>query len=259
LLAAARRLGKELARLRTGEEEPAPERTREATRDVIAHCIYGVDKNPLAVDLCRVALWLESHTGGKPLTFLDHRVRCGDSLIGVFDLGVLVQGIPDKAFEALEGDDKTAARQLARRNRDERGGQHDLFAWSPGAALADLTRGSREMDTITDDTRHSLLASFPTPRDAVAYIMDTFPIVQRKDEAVFGEYRTKRVILEIYDAMQHAIATGVPYETRLDPPPAAWRTRRTERGPPWSLPEFCLSAGSRSRARLSGTRPAFRS
>ncbi len=83
LLAAARRLGKELARLRTGEDEPAPERVREAVREAIAHCIYGVDKNPLAVELCRVALWLESYAEGKPLTFLDHRVRCGDSLVGV--------------------------------------------------------------------------------------------------------------------------------------------------------------------------------
>jgi len=57
-------------------------------------------------------------------------------------------------------------------------------------------------------------------RDDVDYIMDTFPIVKRKDEAAHGEYRTKRVILEIYDAMQHAIETGQPYQTRLDPPPA---------------------------------------
>jgi hypothetical protein len=56
-------------------------------------------------------------------------------------------------------------------------------------------------------------------RDDVDYIMETFPIVKRKDEAKFGEYRTKRVILEIYDAMQRAIATGVAYQTRLDPPP----------------------------------------
>jgi hypothetical protein len=83
LLAAARRLGKELARQRTGEDEPAPERVRESTREVISHCIYGVDKNPLAVELCRAALWLESHTGDKPLTFLDHRIRCGESLSGV--------------------------------------------------------------------------------------------------------------------------------------------------------------------------------
>ena len=65
-----------------------------------------------------------------------------------------------------------------------------------------------------------LLAAFPTPRDAVDHIMDTFPIVKRKDEKKHGEYRAKRVILEIYDAMQRAIATGQPYQTRLDPPPA---------------------------------------
>lgn len=57
-------------------------------------------------------------------------------------------------------------------------------------------------------------------RDDVDYIMDTFLIVKRKDEAAHGEYRTKRVILEIYDAMQHAIETGQPYQTLLDPPPA---------------------------------------
>jgi hypothetical protein len=57
-------------------------------------------------------------------------------------------------------------------------------------------------------------------RDDVDYILDTFPIVRRKDEAAYGEYRTKRVILEIYDAMAEAERTGVPYQTRLDPPPA---------------------------------------
>jgi hypothetical protein len=65
-----------------------------------------------------------------------------------------------------------------------------------------------------------LKESFATPRDAVSYIMDTFPIVRRKDEEKYnGDYRTKRVILEIYDAMQAAIRTGQPYQTRLDPPP----------------------------------------
>jgi hypothetical protein len=49
--------------------------------------------------------------------------------------------------------------------------------------------------------------------------MDTFPIVRRKDEDKFGEYRTKRIILEIYDVMQEAIRTGKPYQTRLNPPP----------------------------------------
>jgi hypothetical protein len=152
LLAAARRVGKELARLRTGEDEPAPERVREAIRDVISHCIYGVDRNPLAVDLCRVALWLESHTAGKPLTFLDHRIRCGDSLVGVFDVGVLAQGIPDKAFNPCEGDDRPTARNAAKQNREERRGAQDLFAIRDSGEAEALTRHSRDVDAIPDDS-----------------------------------------------------------------------------------------------------------
>ena len=57
-------------------------------------------------------------------------------------------------------------------------------------------------------------------RDDVDYVMDTFPIVRRNDEKAHGEYRTKRVILEIYDAMSDAAQSGRPYQTRLDPPPA---------------------------------------
>jgi hypothetical protein len=64
----------------------------------------------------------------------------------------------------------------------------------------------------------------------VDYIMEMFPIVKRKDEAAHGEYRTKRVILEIYEEMQRAMETGRPYQTRLDPPPADQRVAlpRTE-------------------------------
>lgn len=120
LLAAARQLGLELARIRSGEQEPTPEERREATREVIGECIYGVDKNPLAVDLCKVALWIEGNARGKPLKFIDHRIRCGDSLVGVFDLSVLADGIPDEAFEPVSGDDKPTARELKRRNREER-------------------------------------------------------------------------------------------------------------------------------------------
>jgi len=56
-------------------------------------------------------------------------------------------------------------------------------------------------------------------RDEADYIMDTFPIVKRKDEAQYNEFRNKRVILEIYDDLQRAIATGQTYPTRLNPPP----------------------------------------
>lgn len=126
LLAAARRLGRELAKVRTGEEEPTPKEFHLAVRDVISHCIYGVDLNPLAVDLCKLAMWLEGHWTGKPLSFLDHRIKCGNSLIGVLDPKVLEEGVPDEAFTPVTGDDKEVAKALKKRNRDERKGQPSL-------------------------------------------------------------------------------------------------------------------------------------
>jgi hypothetical protein len=65
-----------------------------------------------------------------------------------------------------------------------------------------------------------LLEAFPTPRHAVDYIMETVPIVKRRDEAAHAHYRTKDTILEIYDELAEAIRTREPYQTRLDPPPA---------------------------------------
>lgn len=127
LLSAARRLGRELARVRTGELEPSPEAYRQAVRDIIRECIYAVDKNPLAVDLCKVALWLEGHCAGLPLSFMDHHVKCGDSLVGVIDLAVLRDGIPDAAYQPVTGDDRQAASQYKRRNREERDRQSSLL------------------------------------------------------------------------------------------------------------------------------------
>ena len=56
-------------------------------------------------------------------------------------------------------------------------------------------------------------------RDDVDYIMETFPIVKRKDVERYGSFRTKELILDVYDAMSDAIRTGEPYLTNLDPPP----------------------------------------
>jgi type I restriction-modification system DNA methylase subunit len=151
LLAAARRLGKELARIRTGENEPSPEKLREAIRDVVAHCIYGVDKNPLAVELCKVALWLESHCKGKPLSFLDHRIRCGDSLVGLLNLDVRDLGIPNEAFTPVSLDNKQLASSLKNKNREERKGKRPL---PPNFAndLSHIANQRNEIDNIRDDT-----------------------------------------------------------------------------------------------------------
>ncbi|MGB9959856.1 MAG: Eco57I restriction-modification methylase domain-containing protein [Candidatus Bathyarchaeales archaeon] len=63
-------------------------------RMVMKRCVYGVDINPLAVELAKVSLWLDSFTIGTPLTFLDHHIRCGDSLIGLW-----MEDIAPKVFD----------------------------------------------------------------------------------------------------------------------------------------------------------------
>lgn len=119
LLAAANRMAKALAAARTGEDEPAPEAVREAKRAVISRCIYGVDLNPMAVELCKVNLWLESMDPGKPLSFLDSHVQCGNSLLGVTP-ALLRAGIPDEAFSPIEGDEKERCQAAKKSNKEQR-------------------------------------------------------------------------------------------------------------------------------------------
>ncbi|MDZ7338047.1 MAG: N-6 DNA methylase [candidate division KSB1 bacterium] len=185
LLAAARRLGKELARVRTGEEEPAPEQVRPAIRDVIAHCIYGVDKNPLAVELARVALWLEAHYQGMPLTFLDHRIKCGDSLVGVLHIGRLKKGVPDEAYKPLSADDRQVARAIAENNREQR----------------QAHRGYREMLLRTDSEWTSEIEAYALESQELAHIpQDSLQRVREMEEI----YRTMRGAGSGYDRLKKA-------------------------------------------------------
>ena len=108
-------------------------------RDVARACIHGVDRNPMAVELTKVALWIETVEPGKPLGFLDANIRCGDSNFGVFDLAALAQGIPDEAYKPLTGDDKGTTKHFAKRNKAEREGQGALdFAKGGGQLPASI-------------------------------------------------------------------------------------------------------------------------
>ena len=137
LLAAARRIASEVARLAADSDIPEAQAFRHALREVAAHCIYGVDYNPLAVELCQTALWLETLEPGKPLGFLDHRIRHGNSLAGVLDPEVMKDGVPESAYAQLSGDDQQTCNSLKRANRAQNGGkQQELFNAEVGKALA---------------------------------------------------------------------------------------------------------------------------
>ncbi len=120
LLSAARRIALEVARVQTDEEQPNPLAIRKAMKQVIRQSIYGVDKNPLAVELCKIALWLESHNPGEPLNFLDHHIKCGDAIVGLAHREELEKGIADEAFKTLAGDEKEVISLLLKRNKKER-------------------------------------------------------------------------------------------------------------------------------------------
>jgi len=150
LIAAAHRLSKHLASVRTGDGEPAPEAIRKALRDVIGHCIYGVDINPMAVELCKVSLWMEALEPGKPLTFLEHRIQCGNALIGTTP-ALMKKGILDEAFKPIEGDDKTTCAEYKRYNKKYReSGQRNIF--ESEIKLGNLAVSLLELEEIDDST-----------------------------------------------------------------------------------------------------------
>ncbi|SDD51376.1 Eco57I restriction-modification methylase domain-containing protein [Actinokineospora iranica] len=126
LVAAARRIAKRVAAVRERNPEPTVAAVRHALREVIARCIYGVDLNPMAVELARLALWLEALEPGKPLSFLDAHVKHGNGLIGATP-ALLRDGIPNSAFKPVEGDDETYAKFLGNENQQQRARQGLLF------------------------------------------------------------------------------------------------------------------------------------
>jgi N-6 DNA Methylase len=127
LVAAARRIAKRVAAQETGESEPPDAVVRAALRRVVGRCIYAVDVNPMAAELAKVSLWLEALEPGKPLSYLDQNIRVGNSLLGVTP-ALLAEGLPDAAFNPIEGDDRKVAAALKKQNAAERQGQHDLFS-----------------------------------------------------------------------------------------------------------------------------------
>jgi hypothetical protein len=153
LVGAAHRLARHLSRIRAvahGENEPSPFLYQHALRDVIGRCLYGVDVNPMAAELCRVSLWLEALEPGKPLSFLDHHIRVGNSLLGLTP-ELIAAGLPDEAFSVADGDDKKACAALRKRNRRERRGLGPLFSEHEAEAEARLQQAAAALEELSDD------------------------------------------------------------------------------------------------------------
>lgn len=197
LLAAAQRLAKRLAALRSGDEEPAPAALRHALRDVIGRCLYGVDINPMSVELCKVSLWLEAVEPGKPLSFLDHHIQCGNSLLGATRQCIL-KGLPDEAFDALAEDDKKACTALRKRNKAH---LEAVFA-----SMGKLKVGTQD-NLLAEQWRKDFesLMNLAAPPDLDAMPANTIAELEAQEKAYHdwigsGDWQRKKLLFDMWCA-----------------------------------------------------------
>ena len=225
LLAAARRIATRVARVRTGGVPSAAD-YRHALRDAVRCCVHGVDRNPMAIELARVALWIETVEPGKPLGFLDANLRVGDSLLGIFDLKALEKGIPDAAYKPLTGDERATANDFLRRNRSDKGVTQDIFDFAGGGTrvrkvtLPDLAASLRAVRQLPEDTLDEITAKRLKYRDAHSDARLT-SLEQAADLyiAAFLAPKTKGASLDLHTADHRGCLEGNARQHRLRPTP----------------------------------------
>lgn len=198
VVAAARRMASRLVAVRGVDTSPAE--YQRALRDVVRNCIYGVDINPLAVELAKITLWIESVVPGEPLTFLDSHFVCGDATLGIDNLKNLEHGIPNAAYKALTGDDKEICQKLAKKNRADlkaMGRDREQGQMHMPTSVGDLASAFAALDAMPEDTladveakrakHRELLASAGTNRLAQAADLFTAAFLERKTHAESAE------------------------------------------------------------------------
>lgn len=209
LVAAAHRMAKRLSQARSGVEEPSVKQYQESVRDIIAHCMYGVDLNPMAVELCKVSLWLEAMAPGTPLVFLEQRVQLGNGFLGCTPK-MLLAGIPAEAFKPLKLDNADvckAAKELNKKELKGIGSQSRLMAFDETRQT--IAKQLEAMDAMGDANVAQVAAK------------------ERTYEEILGtkEYHAQRLALDAYcaawmqvkDGSKPVITTGRAMQLLEDP------------------------------------------
>ncbi|SDE86612.1 Eco57I restriction-modification methylase domain-containing protein [Halorientalis regularis] len=154
LIAANNFLAQRLAQIRSKNDYPPEDQIREARRDVLQHCIYAVDLNPMAVELAKVSLWINSAVEDKPLNFLDHHIKCGNSLIGT-NSELLEREFPVDAYETSSGRDWHVGNEIRKRVRSENkerskgSSESSLQQW--GAGKEEYVDIAEQLDAIEEE------------------------------------------------------------------------------------------------------------
>jgi hypothetical protein len=227
VVAAARKLASALAIVRTSDTEPTAAVLRVATADVIERCVYGVDLNDLAIEITKVALWLEAFDAERPFPFLDAHFRVGNALLGTTP-ELLRHNIPDAAFVALGDDDKTWTSKLKARNKSEREANSEQLTLTFGAETLNVetsqfTKAAHDADTGAATTvaamrvRADSWRRLETDHDLInaKLIADAWctAFVQPKNGAITSgqgiTHATLRDLAENPDSVSHSIIASI--------------------------------------------------
>ena len=227
LVQACRYLGEAYGRAIVAEEQRETPRVSSAElakykRRVAEKCLYGVDLNPLAVELAKVSLWLETLAQDRPLTFLDAHLRCGNALIGAplrnpegkFDVSI-ISVVPVEAYKKVDKIDSKSYGQQLDKLKTENGKQIKQFTGK--AKQLSLFALEEERDALVEyeQLRFQLEES-----DEDKTLEDAVALVHRKDEllqaALFGNESKIRAFKQLSDLW--CAVWFWPFDAKLLPP-----------------------------------------
>ncbi|WP_166462082.1 Eco57I restriction-modification methylase domain-containing protein [Mycobacterium paragordonae] len=159
LVGALDRIAYAVAKARSAPHEPRDAELAHARREVLQRCIYGAEKDPFAVELAKVALWIHCVVPDQPLTFLDHHIVCGDSLVG-WPLLNVPNTIPDDAYKvtSAKGAERSTLTKALGRNQAFNAAGGDLFQQGPVEFTLTLPAELRGPERTPEDVRRKAAA-----------------------------------------------------------------------------------------------------
>ena len=206
------------------EERLRPQELAAVKRLIAQRCVYGIDLNPMAVELAKVSLWLETLAEGEPLSFLDAHLRCGDSLVGAPEAvagdGPRLDRLPDAAYAAVRKEAskewREALRQARRRNAAElrRLEAGSLFTETLGRAL---TEGLDRLRRV----REEIAAATPDPEAPLALKQRA----EREKAERYAQARAEPLVRALEEIANLWCAVWFWPEDPSCPPPDTFRYR----------------------------------